>query len=90
MMVQLYDLLFCNSVMINKKISYFFTAVRWQVERQDREERDAHARYDNVDRVKKRFPSHGDVERYVQIRFIAARIDLFVPIKHKHYIGIML
>jgi len=69
------------------KISYFFTAVRWQVERQNREERDAHAWYYDVHRVEKRFPSHGDVERYVQIRFVATRIDFFVPIQKT--IGIM-
>lgn len=62
-------------------ISYFFTAVRWQVERQNCEERDAHARYDDVYRVEKRFPSHGDVKSYVQIRFVTTRVDFFVPIK---------
>lgn len=59
---------------------YFFAAVRRQIKRQYREERNAHARYNDVHRVEKRFPPHGDVERNVQIRFVAARVDFFVPV----------
>lgn len=64
-------------------ITYFFTAVRWQVERENRKERYAHARYDDVHRVEECFPSHGYVKRYVQVRFIATRIDFLVPSKNK-------
>lgn len=66
-------------ILYSNQTSYFFTAVRWQVKRQHREERDAHARYDDVHRVKERFPPHRYVESDVQIRFIAARVDFFVP-----------
>lgn len=36
----------------DRQMTYLFTAVRWQVERQHREKRDTHARYDDVHRVK--------------------------------------
>ncbi len=45
--------------------SHFFTAIRWQVEGEHREERDPHAGDDEIDSVKKRLSSHRDVERYV-------------------------
>lgn len=58
--------------------THLFTAVRRQVERQHGEKTDSHARNDDVDSVEERFPTHRYVKGYVQVRFITARVELFV------------
>jgi hypothetical protein len=60
-----------------------FSAVGWQVEGEDREEGDAHARDDQVDRVEERLPPHRDVESYVQIRLITTSIKFLVSEKEE-------
>ena len=52
-----------------------FARVGRQVEREDGEERDAHARDDEVHRVEQRLPPHRDVERDVQVRLDAASVE---------------
>jgi hypothetical protein len=59
-------------------VTDLFSAVGWQVEGEDREEGDAHARDDQVDRVEERLPPHRDVESYVQIRLITTSIKFLV------------
>lgn len=59
-----------------------FTAVRWQVECQDGQKRDPHARDDEVDGVEQCFPPHGDVEGYIQVRFITTSIEFLVSGKY--------
>lgn len=59
--------------------------VAGQVEDQNGQERDAHAGYDQVDRVEERLPAERQVEHYVQIRLLAAAVELLVPHRrHTH------
>lgn len=60
--------------------TYLLAAVGGQIEDQNGQETDAHARYDQVDGVEKCFPAHCDVECDVQVRFVAARVELFVAV----------
>lgn len=62
----------------NKHHTHLFATVRRQIEHQNGQETDAHAGYDQVHSVEKRFPAHRDVERDIQVRFVAARVELFV------------
>lgn len=57
---------------------YLFPAVGRQVEREDGEEGDAHAGDDDVDGVEESLPPHSDVEGDVQVRLVAARVELLV------------
>ena len=57
---------------------YLFTAVRGQVEREHRQEGDAHARDDEVHGVEERLPAHLDVEGDVEVGLVAARVELLV------------
>lgn len=57
---------------------HLLAAVGGQVEHQDRQERDAHARDDQVHRVEQRLAPHRNVKRYVQVRLVAARVKLFI------------
>lgn len=66
--------------------NYLFAAVRGQIKCEHRQERDAHARNDNVDRVEERLTSHGDVERNVQIRFVAAGVEFLVSVQSVHFV----
>lgn len=57
---------------------HLLTAVGGQVEHEHGEEGDAHARDDEVHRVEQRLAPHRDIERDVQVRLVAARVELFV------------
>lgn len=57
---------------------YLLATVRRQVEREHGQERDAHARDYDVDRVEERFPPHRNVERNVQVGLVATGVELFV------------
>lgn len=58
--------------------THLFATVRRQIEHENGQEANAHTGYDQIDGVEQRFPSHRDVERDVQVRFVAARIELFM------------
>ncbi len=62
---------------------YLLSAVWRQVEDEDSEEGDAHAGDDEVHRVEERLPPHRDVEGYVQIGLVTARVELHIPAKKK-------
>ena len=55
-----------------------FSTVGRRVEDKHGKERNAHAGNDKIDGVKKGLPSHCDVERNVQIRFITARVEFHI------------
>lgn len=63
-------------VLINT--AHLLATVAWQIEDQHREKRDAHTRYYKVDSVKQSLPSHGDVERDVEVGLVAARVKFFI------------
>jgi hypothetical protein len=59
---------------------YLLSTIGGQIEGEHREKGDAHTRNDDVDRVEEGFPSHGDVERNVQVGLITARVELLIPV----------
>ena len=59
--------------------THLLAAVRGQVEREHGEEADAHAGDDDVYGVEERLPAHRYVEGYIQVRLVAACVELFVP-----------
>lgn len=59
-------------------ILYLLATVGRQIEREHGQKRDAHARNDDVDRVEQRLAAHRNVERDVQIRFVAARVEFLI------------
>lgn len=62
----------------NNVDSHLFAAVAGQVKREHREKRDPHAGDDDVHRVEEGLPPHRDVERDVQVRLVAAGVELLV------------
>ena len=58
---------------------YLLSGIWREVEGEDGEEWDAHARDDEVHRVEERLASHRYVKRYVQIRLHAARVEFLTP-----------
>jgi hypothetical protein len=59
--------------------NYLLSAIRGQIEDEHRQEGNSHAGNDEVHRVEKRLSAHGDVERDIQVRLVAARVELLVP-----------
>ena len=55
--------------------AYLFPTIWWQIEHKHREERDAHTRDDQVDRVEQRFPPHCHIEGDVKVGLITARVE---------------
>ena len=60
-------------------LSHLLATVRGKIENKHGEERDAHARDDEVDCVEESLASHGDVERDIKVRLITAGVELDVP-----------
>jgi hypothetical protein len=60
-------------------LTHLLAAVRGQIESEYSEEGDAHAGNDDVHSVEERLTAHCDVERDVQVRFIAAGVEFLVP-----------
>lgn len=58
--------------------SHLLATVAWQIEDQHREKRDTHTRYYKIDGVKQSLPSHGDVERDVEVGLVATRVKFFI------------
>ena len=58
---------------------YLLPGIRREVEHEHGEEGDAHAGDDQVDCVEQGLPPHRDVEGDVQVRLLAARVELDVP-----------
>jgi hypothetical protein len=59
--------------------THLLAAVRWQIEHQYSEEGDAHAGDDEIYGVEERLTAHCDVERDVEVRFIAAGVEFLIP-----------
>lgn len=64
---------------MEEDFSYLFAGIGRQVEGQNSQKRDAHTGNDEIDGVEERLASHRDVERNVQIGFVAARVEFHVP-----------
>ena len=70
---------------LNIEDFHLLSTVRREVEHQDCEEADAHAGDDEVDGVEQRLPPHGDVEGYVQVGLVTARVKFFISEKAGDY-----
>ena len=63
-----------------KSYPYLFSTITWKVKDKNGKEGDAHTRYNQIDSVEKCFPSHCNVECYIQIWFITTGIKFHISL----------
>lgn len=67
------------------EITHFFPTVGRQIEGKHRQERNSHARYNDVDGVEQCFPAHRYIECYVQIGLVTACVEFFIPANNSRH-----